>query len=265
MESFSYGDYVLRLTKNGVSHNIYGAFWDINSAASDRIACDKTACYILLENNKIPAIVHEILFNPLRRIGWAGENGAWALASAFLKQHKKVVLKPNQGTMGQDIHLCNSIPELEAAAHAIFLNYPDAALSPYKEITNEYRVFFLNGKCHFVYGKEKCSSWQHNLSQGAKAFEINDQEKTTKIKSLATRAADCIGITFATIDIAESPSGELTIMEINSGVQARQLLEQLPHLRPIIKNIFLEAIKLLFCPQIKSHQDGQSHGKTWLP
>jgi len=245
LESLSFG-YVQRLTKDGVSKNIFGSFWDINSAASDRIACDKTACYTLLAKSEIPAIAHKILFNPLRRIGRAGKNGAWELATGFFKKHgKKVVLKPNQGTQGMDIYLCQSIPELEAAAHAIFQNHPDAALSPYKEIQNEYRVFYLNGECRFVYGKEKGDTWQHNLTQGATAFEIFDEEKTAKIKSLATRAADCIGITFATIDIAESPSGDLAIMEINSGVQCRHLLEQLPHLRPTIKNIFADAINLL--------------------
>jgi glutathione synthase/RimK-type ligase-like ATP-grasp enzyme len=245
LETLSRG-YVHRLTKDGTVRHIFGSYWDINSAASDRIACDKTACYTLLAKNEIPAIAHEILFNPLRRIGWAGENGAWALATRFFKRHgEKVVLKPNQGTQGQDIYLCKTIPELEAAAHAIFLNYPDAALSPYKEIKNEYRAFFLNGECRFVYGKAKGNSWQHNLSQGAVAFEITDEKKIAEIKSLATRAADCIGITFATIDIAESPTGKIAVMEINSGVQCRRLLEQLPHLRPIIKNIFAEAIKLL--------------------
>jgi len=244
-ESLSHG-YVMRLTKNNITRHIFGSYWDINSAASDRIACDKTACSVLLNKSGIPAIAHELLYNPLRRIGWAGKNGAWARAANFFKKHnKKVVLKPNQGTMGQDIYLCETMPELEAAAHAIFANYPDAALSPYQEIENEYRVFYLNGNCRFAYGKAKGYTWQHNLSQGAVAFEISDKEKLTDLEKLATCAANCIGITFATIDIAESLSGELCIVEINSGVQARQLLEQLPHLRPIIKDIYNAAIKLL--------------------
>ena len=136
--------------------------------------------------------------------------------------------------------------ELETAAHAIFLNHPDAALSPYYEFEHEYRVFFLNGKCFFTYGKAKGYSWQHNLFQGAVAFEVSDKNKLDRLQKLAIRAADSINITFATIDIAELSTGEPAIMEINSGVQTGQLLEQLPHLSPIIKNIFHEAVKLLF-------------------
>jgi biotin carboxylase len=246
-EPLSHG-YVMCLTKDGVTRHIFGSYWDINSAASDRIACDKTACFILLQKSGIPAIAHELLYNPLRRPGWAGKNGAWERAAAFFKKHnQKVVLKPNQGTKGEDIFLCKTMPELEAAAQAIFQNYPDAALSPYREIENEYRIFFLNGNCRFIYGKASGFSWQHNLSQGAVAFEIPDdeKEKINTLKILATRAANCIGITFATIDIAETPDGELAVMEINSGVQARYLLEQLPHLRTIIKNIYAEAVKLM--------------------
>ncbi|MCL2577394.1 MAG: hypothetical protein FWE27_05010 [Defluviitaleaceae bacterium] len=242
-------DYITRLTKNGVSRHIFGAYWDLNSAAADRIACDKTACYLLLKKSGIPAIVHELLCNPLRRSGFTGKDGEWVRAVKFFKKYNnKVVLKPNRGTMGQDVYLCQTMPEIETAAHAIFQNNPDAALSPYHEIENEYRVFYLNGNACFAYGKAKGSTWQHNLSQGAVAFEISlsDKEKIAKLKNLSTHAAECIGITFASIDIAEFASGEFAVMEINSGVQARQLLEQLPHLQPVIKNIFTEAVKLLF-------------------
>jgi glutathione synthase/RimK-type ligase-like ATP-grasp enzyme len=180
----------------------------------------------------------------LRRIGFS--KGEWSRAAQlFEKYNRKVVVKPNQGTMGQEVFLCETISKLEAAVHAVFQNHPDAALSPYHEIENEYRIFFLNDDACFVYGKSKGATWQHNLSQGATAFEVCDEKKLQQLKNLAERAAKCIGITFASIDIAELSSGELAVMEINSGVQSQQLLEQLPHLRPIIKNIFANAVKLL--------------------
>lgn len=258
LESLSQG-YVLCLTKNGATKRIFGSYWDINSAASDRIACDKSACYLVLDKSGIPAIAHELLYNPLRRIGYAGAKGAWTRALDYFETHnRRVVLKPNQGTKGKDVYYCDSIPALEAAAQAIFANHPDAALSPYSEIETEYRVYYLAGECPFAYGKAKGNNWQHNLSLGATAFEITEpdpsQGKTiakinkhlTRLKTLATIAAECIGITFATIDIAQFPTGELSVMEINSGVQARQLLEQLPHLRPVIKNIYSSALRALY-------------------
>ena len=251
LESLSQ-NYVLRLTKNGQTRTVFGAFWDINSAAADRIACDKTACYSMLHSNKIPAIAHELFYNPMHRMGWARPEGTWANALRFFESCGNLaVLKPNQGTRGNDVYLCDSIPAMEAAAHAIFTNHPSAAISPYRKIETEYRVFYLNGKCYFVYGKTASETWQHNLAQGAKAVQMpneteEDKKWINKLYNLAIRAANCIGINFATIDIAESHNKEIAIMEINSGVQAKILLNQLPQLRPIIKNIYTAAIKAMF-------------------
>jgi glutathione synthase/RimK-type ligase-like ATP-grasp enzyme len=240
-------DYIMRLTKDGFTRHIFGAYWDINTAAADRIACDKTACYLLLKKSGISAVLHELMYNPRLRIEYVHKEGEWLRAAEFFGRHnRKIVIKPNRGTKGQDVYFCQTIPELEAAAYSIFMNHPDAALSPYHEIEKEYRVFYIDGSCRFVYGKSKGATWQHNLSQGASAFEVSCAKRISELKETALRAAKCIGITFATVDIAELPSGELAVMEINSGVQAKQLLEQLPHLRPVVKSIYEEATGLFF-------------------
>lgn len=251
VECFS-GDYVTKLTKNGISRNIFGAFWDINTAAADRIACDKTACYELLNASGISVIEHVLFNNPLARLIWAKPEGSWAGALRVFKAFgSSVVLKPNQGTRGNDVYFCDNIPKMEAAAHAIFSIHPSAAISPFVKIQTEFRVFYLNGKCHLVYGKEACETWQHNLAKGAKAVELivktkEDKKLLAELKALAGKAAECIGINFATIDIAQTESGRLYVMEINSGVQARLLLEQHPHLRETIKRIYYSAIQQMF-------------------
>ena len=140
---------------------------------------------------------------------------------------------------------------MEAAAHAIFSAHPSAAISPFVEIKTEYRVFYLNGKCQLVYGKEASETWQHNLALGAKAVELvvkSQEEKKllAELKALACKAAECIGINFATIDIVQTHSGMLSVMEINSGVQAKLLLDQHPHLRDTIKRIYNSAILQMF-------------------
>ena len=242
VESLSKG-YILRLAKNGITCNIAGPYWDINSAASDRIACDKYGCYIVLNQNGIPAIEHELIFNPLRRGDWAGTEGVWTKVLAYFNAHnQKIVVKSNQGWGGHDVHYCETPAALEQAVHEIFAKYPDAALSPYHEIKTEYRVFYFQGQTPLAYGKTKGEDWKHNLAHGAKAFELADEKLLASLKSLAARAASCIGITFATIDIAELETGELSVMEINAGVQARFLADQHPHLRSTIKNIYTQAI-----------------------
>jgi len=241
-------DYIVRLTKGDVTRHVLWSNWDTNNAASDRIACDKSACYTVLTQAGVPAIPHEILLHPYRRQGWTGEKGTWQQALDFFNDHnQKVVLKPNQGTNGRGVHLCETVQALETAAHSIFEASPDIAISPFYEIVTEYRVFYVKGDCPLVYGKTPGEdNWRHNLSQGATAFEVSDTKKLAKLKELASRAAKAIGINFATIDMAETPDGELAVMEINSGVQARQLLEQLPYLRPIVKNIYAAAVRGMF-------------------
>jgi glutathione synthase/RimK-type ligase-like ATP-grasp enzyme len=239
--------YILRMTKGGQTRHIYGNYWDLNSAAADRLACDKCGCYALLNASGIPAIEHTLVFNPVDRANWAGEGGTLLYALEYLKNHNnRVVVKPNQGTQGRDVFFCDNPLALERALLTVFANEPDAVLSPYAEIGTEYRVFYLAGRAYFMYGKARSGSWKHNLASGARAFELTDPKIQTELSNLALRAAQCIGINFASIDVAELADGSLAIMEINSGVMANRLMEQLPHLRSTIKGLYAEAIERLF-------------------
>ena len=242
--------YILRMTKNGQTRHIYGNYWDLNSAAADRLACDKCGCFTLLNASSIPAIEHVLVYNAVVRGEWAGNEGTLLSALAYFEKHnRRVVVKPNQGTQGRDVFLCETPLAVEKALLTIFAAEPDAVLSPYAAIGTEYRVFYLAGRAHFIYGKARGESWKHNLASGATAFELTDTDLQAKLSALAMRAARCIGITFASVDIAQLADGTLAIMEINSGVLANKLLEQLPHLRPIIKDLFAEALERLFAPK----------------
>jgi len=244
-------DYIVRLTKDGITRHVLWSNWDTNNAVADRIACDKTACYQVLNLCGVSAIEHVQLLHPLKRQGWTGVKGTWTQALEYFNTHGgKVVLKPNNGTNGRHVYLCDSVQTLEAATHAIFAEYPDAAISPFYDIKTEYRVFYVNGSCPLAYGKTPdADNWRHNLSQGAKAFELtceSEQKKLAALQEMAMQAARAIAINFATIDIVELANGQFCIMEINSGVQARQLLEQMPHLRPMVKEIYAHAVKAMF-------------------
>ena len=238
-------DYILRLSKGGKARHIFGPYWDLNSACADRLACDKAGCYTIMHNSGVPAIEHIIIYNPIRWTYLLDENGTMKKALEYLEAHRKVVVKPNQGAQGRDVCFCETPLALEHAMHSIFTTEPDAALSPYHEIYTEYRVFYLNGRAHFCYGKTKGEDGKHNLSQGAKAFEVNDNSLRGKLAELAVQAARSININFASIDIALLENNALSIMEINAGVQAQHLLEQMPHRRNTVKAIYAEAVELM--------------------
>ncbi|MCL2570960.1 MAG: hypothetical protein FWE11_01025 [Defluviitaleaceae bacterium] len=240
--------YILRLTKEGhAPRHIFGPYWDINSAAADRLACDKCGCYTILNNCGVPAIEHKLFFNPLQRAYLLAYEGTMQNALAYFEANDhKVVVKPNQGAQGRDVYYCDSPMTLEHAIQTVFTTEPDVALCPYYAVYTEYRVFYLHGQVYYAYGKTKGDNWKHNLSQGAKAFEIKDGGLLDRLSKLAILAAKAIDIAFATIDISLLENNELIIMEINSGVQAQYLLEQLPHLRQTIKNIYERAILGMF-------------------
>ena len=242
-------DYLIRFTKDGKIRHIFGPYWDLNSAAADRLACDKNGCYTMLSIAGVPAIEHEIIYNPLRWSYLIDDAGTMSKAIAYFEANgKKVVVKPNQGAQGKDVYFCDNLLAMEQAMQTIFATEPDVALCPYYEIYTEYRVFYLNGRAHFSYGKTKGDDWKHNLSQGAKAFEIKDTNLRDRLAELAVTAAKSININFASIDIASMENNALAIMEINSGVQAQYLLKQLPHLRQTIKSIYAEAVSSMFTP-----------------
>jgi len=239
--------YILRLTKGSTVQHIYGSHIDANPAAADRIACDKAACYAVLNHSGIPAIPHHLLQHPTHRREYLGENSTWLRALTFLSQYKQVVIKPNHGTNGKGIYLCKTIGTLETAIDDAFQTSPTVALSPFYELTTEYRIFYVFGKTPLVYAKTPAeNSWKHNLNQGATAVEVTDKKKLAILTKMASNAAKAININFATVDIAQTKTGELLVMEINAGVQTKKLLEQIPHLQPQVLEIYTYAIQNLF-------------------
>jgi len=240
-------DYILRLTKGVKIRHIFGPYWDINNAAADRLACDKAACYTILKKCKIPAVEHKLIYNPTRWTYLLTSSGNTNdILSFFEANNKKIVVKPVDGAQGRDVYYCDTMLAVEQAIHTIFAIEPHATLCPYYDISTEYRVFYLNGRVYYTYGKTKGDDWRHNLAQGAKAFDVNNGNLRELLANLAMKAAKCIDINFATIDIATIENNELLVMEINSGVQAQHLLKQLPHRRNTIKNIYADAITSMF-------------------
>ena len=246
-EILSYG-WIYKLSYKNTARYIIGRHFELNSSASDRIACDKYACSTILINKGIPCIRHELFFDPLRRSNWIGKNGEIDRAARFFYEYsEKVVAKPNNGWQGRNVFFCESMKDIEYAFGAIFAHEPTACLSPFYQITNEYRVFYLSGECLYSYGKKKGgASWKHNLSAGAVAFDIEDDSLLKKLYSLAADGAKCINISFAAIDIAQLPDGALKIMEINSGVVASKLLEQHPDKYGLVKKIYTKAVHAMF-------------------
>ena len=70
-------------------------------------------------------------------------------------------------------------------------------------------------------------SWKHNLSGGATPALLAKGELYNSIESLAIRAGKAMNINFATIDIIQTKTGELYVLEINSGIGATIFIESI--------------------------------------
>jgi glutathione synthase/RimK-type ligase-like ATP-grasp enzyme len=85
-------------------------------------------------------------------------------------------------------------------------------------------------------------SWKHNLGRGAKPLPVAEGELKNKLTTLAIQAAACINIEFASVDVADC-SGELRVMEINSGIMAENFARESETHYEQIKDIYRRALQ----------------------
>ena len=89
-------------------------------------------------------------------------------------------------------------------------------------------------------GEEYFLNWKHNLGQGAEAQILNESE-TEEICILAKRAAKCLNIRFASVDVVMTKEG-LKVMEVNAGVMMENLAGMNSEYYQIAKSIYKKAI-----------------------
>ncbi|MDE5538925.1 MAG: hypothetical protein K2J20_00360, partial [Bacilli bacterium] len=89
-------------------------------------------------------------------------------------------------------------------------------------------------------------NWQFNLSNGANLFEVTDLTLKDKLAALATTISKTIDLRFGSIDIIETTTGELLVIEANSGVMLEFFIELFPDGYNIAKSIYHDAISKMF-------------------
>lgn len=95
-------------------------------------------------------------------------------------------------------------------------------------------------------GEKIYLSWKHNLSGGALPFMNIDDSLKNKIKELVLQTAKSMNINFASIDIIKTKSGELYVLEVNSGICMRHFIENIDGGYEISKSIYGKAIEKIF-------------------
>lgn len=154
LTTFSQG-WIIRLEKAGMVRFIYGYSFDLNTATAQLIASDKSAVADLLAYNHIPHVEHRLFLQP-RLANYVSSQGSWAKMSAYADQHHyQLVVKPNDGTGGNDVYHVTTQLQLEQVVQNLFATHRAICLSPFYKIQREYRVIVLNGQCELVYAKRR--------------------------------------------------------------------------------------------------------------
>jgi glutathione synthase/RimK-type ligase-like ATP-grasp enzyme len=79
-----------------------------------------------------------------------------------------------------------------------------------------------------VAGQDECVvlSWKHNLGQGAKAVEVNEERLKASLSEIAVSCMKALNLNFVSVDIIRSHNDGLSVMEINSGVMMESYSRQ---------------------------------------
>ncbi|CAG0991714.1 hypothetical protein PHYC_02334 [Phycisphaerales bacterium] len=156
VESLGEG-WILRLTRGGVVRYVHGYAFDLNTAATHAIACDKAATSEVLRAAGIARVEHRLFLHP-DLAPFVKHPGNWrGMLEFFEACGRDAVVKDNTGTGGRDVHRARSALELEAGCLTLFERGHDVALSPFVEIEEETRLVMLEGRCEAAYSKVRPS------------------------------------------------------------------------------------------------------------
>lgn len=276
-------NWIIELKKENKIRHIFGYTFDINRHSSGLICKDKYSTYCVLKENNIPVVEHEILFNPYTKSYLASKDVNEHILKKYIEKYNKIIVKPNDGTQGMNVSLCNVYKEAKEKVEYIFSRYQDVVISPYYDIKSEYRTIYLDGKCCLTYDKvrnkiigdgkrtveelskiqnaditkiemeilskvlekdeELLIDFRHNLSHGAKVNIINNN---SKINNMVKKVTKAINLKFGSVDIIEDFKGNVYLLEVNSGICMQKFISQVDNGYEIAKGIYKEAIENMF-------------------
>lgn len=246
VETLSKG-WISKIKKDGKIKYYIRSKSPLNNYAAAIICNDKYATYCALSSENIPVLEHKILFNPLMRDKKLSDFSSKKELKQYLKKHGKLVIKDNTGTKGEGVYLCDNFLDIKRKIKQLFKKKDAVVILPFYNIDVEYRCIFLDGNVELIYEKHKeKGGWKHNLSQGAKASLVTDVPLKNKLESLAKKVAEVLDVNFVSIDISRLATGELYVMEVNSGVVISKAIDQLEDGYEAAKRIYKKALEKIF-------------------
>lgn len=139
------------------------------------------------------------------------------VADIKTKLNLPLIVKRNSGTQGQNVFLCRDLAAVKKALAKIYskrqLEYDHVALAQEYVLPKcEYRLVVFGGNLEFAYVKP------HHRPEFGGVVEpkiVNDLELLKKMKDLVDRLNKIYPLIYAGIDVVETESGELRVIEVN--------------------------------------------------
>lgn len=150
-------DWIIEIERAGRRGFVFGYDFSLNSGTAVKIAKDKVATHLLLEQHSVPSVEHVLISSPrILKNYTASDSGNWQTILSYAKKYNnQLVCKPLNGTMGAHVFFTRTQTDIEEAIHALIAKYRDATISPWLDIEDEYRVVILDGVPMLVFRKER--------------------------------------------------------------------------------------------------------------
>ncbi len=276
-----YSDEWLLLISNGEKRMFIHSFrFPNNDAAVSDLCNDKSGLSEFLESNNVPCIPHTFFFLSGGNEFSKESKELCKILTKHIEEYKGVVVKPNNGTGGNEVYRINDISFIPDFVKRYADKSGMIAISPYVEIEAEYRTVICGDQAMFTFEKIRPSviadgkksyldyvneygsktfgdfanyipekgesvylTWKHNLQGGARA-KLRDNPPNEVIE-LAEKARLISGVKFASIDIVKV-NGKYYILEINSGVMLEKFSKENEQYYLLAKNAYKKAINDYF-------------------
>ena len=213
-------------TLNGESY-INCSISTLNSQLSSSMVGNKDAARLVLARQDFPTMAHLVPSN-------------LAEAQAFLAKHKKIVVKPINGSNSRDVHIIETSGQLAAFD---VQSYILEEYAPGKEI----RYLILNDQVIGVHESQYGESVAEDRDLKRISYARSDWDPA--LVALSLKVAKVFGLRFAAVDYIIGPDDRARILEINTspgmkwfhaptsgpvvdlaGMFLRALLEEVGHL-----------------------------------
>ena len=147
-------DWVIMLEKNSKTRFICGYKFDLNLHGMGMVADDKYALYEVLKSKNIPVVEYNIVYDENNHFDYAkGCNTTEYVKEYFIKNNNHIIIKPNNGTCGNNVFNITNINEIDSILKKMFASNFSISMCPFYKIKHEYRVIMLNGENQLLYAK----------------------------------------------------------------------------------------------------------------